>query len=169
VSDRDPFSLTYDTIWEMLEDVNFSQRVKVGNRIKFSTAGRYRDPQLLAVLSEDRPVVGVLQATINLGLERSSSTSFITPQYQIVLVCGDTRLDVEFYPCLWDIIVASLDWWNNLRTLLYGGVKFIHMAEPVVCNSAYVDNKENKGIKGWVGRLDYKIEMSFQTTAIRLS
>jgi hypothetical protein len=151
----------------MLETVGFQNRIRVGNRIQFSTRSQYRDPQLLAALSTDRPVVGVLNTGMVFGMERASNASFITPQYQIVLVCGDPRLDVEFYPCLWEIVGAVLGWWDNLRKLLYRGEIFIHMAEPTSLSSVYVDPTENKGIKGWVGRLTYEVQMNFQTTAIR--
>ena len=159
--------MTYDAIWGMLGTAGFQQRVKVGNRLKFSTSSQYRDPQLLATLSEDRPIVGILNAGAKFGLERSSSASFITPEYQIVLVCGNARLDVDFYPCLWEIVTAVLGWWDNLREMLYRGDKFIHMAEPTTLSSVYVDPAENRGIKGWVGRIAYEVQMGFQTAAIR--
>ena len=164
MSIRDPFSLTYDAIWEMLETASFRQLIKVGNRIKFSAAGGYRDPELLANLGEDRPVVGVLNTGMTFGSEKSSSESFATIQYQIVLVCGDARLDKEFYPCIWEIVVACLGWWDRLRVLQYLGRLFIHMAEPTILSSTYVDQK---GIKGWVGRLSYEVQMNFQTATIR--
>lgn len=167
MKDKDPFSLIYDAIWRMLETAGFQEQIKVGNRVKFSTSSHYRDPQLLAALTEDRPVVGILDAGATFDLEKSSSASFITPEYQIVLVCGDSRLDKDFYPCLWEIVVATLGWWDSLRGLMYHGDIFVHMAGPTTLSSAYVDPTENKGIKGWVGRLTYEVQMNFQTSAIK--
>jgi len=167
VSNKDPFSLVYDVLWDMLETARFQELVKVGNRVKFSTASQYRDPELLASLSEDRPVVGIMHLGSTFGMERASNTSFITPQYQILLVTGDVRLDREFYPCLWEIVAATLSWWDYLRKLLYQGKTFIHMAELTTLSSMYVDPAKNKGIKGWVGRLTYEVQMGFSTAAIR--
>ena len=167
MSDRDPFSLVYDSIWSMLETTDFQQLVKVGNRLKFSTASQYRDPQLIAALSESRPTVGILSTGATFGLERASDASFITPQYQIVIVCGDARLDKEFNPVLWSVITAVLGWWDSLRGLLYQGKIFVHMAEPSNLSTVYVDPTENKGIKGWVGKITYEVQMNFQTIGIR--
>ncbi len=167
MSVRDPFSLVYDSLWNTLESANFHQLIKVGNRIKFSTASSYRDPQMLAILSESRPVVGILDTGAVFGLEGTSNASFVTSSYQILLVCGDARLDKEYYPCLWEIITSALGWWDTLRALQYRGGVFVHMAHPLNLSSVFVDPAENKGIKGWVGRIDYEVQMNFQTTAIR--
>ncbi len=166
----DPFTLVYNSVWDMLETTDFKALVKVGNRIKFSTAS-YRDAKKLASLSEGRPTVGVLDVGMEPNLEATSNATFITARYQVLLVCGDSRVDKELYPIAWEVYRAMLKWWDTLRMLVYpdpGGSIFVHLAQPTTFSSVYFDPSENLGIKGWVGRWNYEVHMNFQTLAIKL-
>ena len=167
----DPLSLVHDAMWSMLEDADFSNKVLVGNRLKFSkAAGNYRDPTKLVSLSTGRPTVGILDMGAQIRQEVTSSACLITSRYSIVVVTGDLRLDVEYYPVVWSVICAVLGWWDHLRTLVWpsvGGRQFVHLAHLTDLASSFVDAGENRGIRGWVGRLTYEVEMNFQTSSIK--
>lgn len=157
----DPLSTLYDALWTMLEaHSGFTDLVRIGNRVKF--AGEMRDPEKSMVLSADRPTVGILAEGGLPHLEATSNASFLTARFQIIVITGDLRLDEELYPVTWEIYGAMTRWHTALTALTWNGKTFVHLGRPTNFVETPVE-VVNQGIRGWVGKWTYEVEMHFTT------
>ena len=156
----DPLSLVYNAFWEMLEAYDgFADLVKVGNRIKF--AGDVRDADKRR--EGDKPMVGILAGGGVPQLEATSSSTFLTLTYTVLLITGDQRLDAELYPLTWAIFRAISTWRTKLCALLWNEKIFVTDAWPTGYTEDLLAGAEMHGIKGWTARWSYQVRTHFTT------
>jgi len=159
----DPFSKVYDGLWEMLENHSgFTDKVKIGNRQKFN--GSMRSPKSLkAVLTADRPVVGLVVIGAVPQLHRASNLVTIHEQYEFVVITGDRRVTESLYPVSWEMVKAMTKWKTYLSSLTWNSKTFVHLGHAIGFTESLVDD-DTHSIRGWVGRWQYEVQMHFKET-----
>ena len=160
---ENPFTLTYDAIWGMLEaHPGFVADVKEGNRIKYNLDVD-RDPLKQQILPADLIEVVIAQTNVTANLFISSSGSMCTRQYNILVSTGDWRYTRYLAQVEWDVYTATMLWKERLGALTWKGKTFVKRANIVGASSGAADPERNRGIKGWSGVWTVEVEMHFSS------
>ena len=160
---KDPFSLVYDTLWDMLEEDARFDIVKDGNKLKFNCNDR--EPVKTQMSTEDYPEVALMAENITGNLCNTSSTSRIVRNYSWVISAGDYRYS-EIFPIEWAIFTGMLAWRYRLSVLKFGEVNFVTNCNLIDSNFQQVENQRRRGIAGWVAVWSIFVEMHFATNQI---
>ena len=169
---KDPISITYDALWDLLEgNEDFCEIVKIGNRIKFS--GENRAPLKDTQATNDYPEVRIISRTSEAHLIRTSNGSSLKKQFVIQVLTGEQRLTELLYPLEWLIYCIFSKAFSTLKELKYPdeeseeGSTFIrHIALTGGTDqfSVSVDGKPTQ--RGWFNVLTIDTEMWFATASL---
>lgn len=159
----DPYTQVYDAIWDTLESsVDFTNLVRVGNRIKF--AGDSRAPDKEHVMDADFPEVRVVTSGDVPHPLRTSSHSSVQKTFAIQIVTGDRLLDARIFPVQWAVHRALTNWPNTLGALTWNGEKYVTSFQFTEGVSNVDDDELNRGIAGWSTIWQCTVEMWFATS-----
>lgn len=137
----DPFTLVYDALWELLEThEEFHDKVRLGNRIKFSSYGP-DDPIKHEVATADMPEVRLICVGGTPHLQRASGVSFVKKRFEVQVLVNDLRYTEELFPLDWEIYRAMSKWEAVLDALQW----------PEPTNKITNPGFETESPFGWLG------------------
>jgi len=178
---NDPFSQVDRALWDLLEaHEGFTDRVRSGNRIKFSGGGS-RSPMKDQVSEADLPEVRLIPTGGTPTLEIDSHTCQVVRRWEIQIATGDQRVDeagdltgtdkaygASLLPVEWEILRAMQGWRDVLRALNWPADEenkpfvLVHKCQPFTDGTTNTDL--NRGIKGWSTVWGLEVYMAFLTS-----
>lgn len=152
VNTRDPFTQTYDAIWEALEQCDeFARRVSLGNRISLTDGSP--TPEKSRLLDADTPECTLEPAGSTIDLIATSSSTVAVQSYAIRVATGDRRPNKALFPIKWALMKALVGVGKTL-----GGLSFVrrYTLEYVV-----EEPDGDERISGWSLLATIVVEMQF--------
>lgn len=168
--DKDPFTIVYEGIWDMLEaNADFCTLVKPGNRIKYNGPAR---PAIKDEISTaDTPEVRVVPLSTEYHLQRTSNGTSITKTYGIEVSSGSTIAANGVWAVEWQILRAVSNWQTYLSNLVWpegsDGSEFVKLCKPLSAAEGVRRTDLNRGIYGWSLVWAVEVEMWFCNDAIQ--
>lgn len=165
VEEKDPFSLVYDSLWEMaLRSQVIRDFVRQGNRIK------YDGPQApKQVLSEgDLPELALISSGGSSNIMNSSSTSKVTRDYTWVLATGEYNINAFYNKLSFALYRAMVGWDEVLCSLTWRDYNFVVQATTIDIDDGVMLKSVTRNINGWAALWGVTIDMHFSTEALRL-
>jgi hypothetical protein len=153
LANRDPLSLVYAALWDVLESsADFCRLVQPGNRIKF--LGTSRDPWKDMLSTADLPEVRIVPAGGAANLHLASNTDRLVQRLRVQVSSGDRRVDAAFFPVVWEIYRALVNWPSVIAGLAWNGhVQGDGWGVDLVEITGHDDTADNpradRGIQGW--------------------
>jgi len=146
----DPFTQIYNRIWEVLEENDdFTNYIKPGNRIKFSTTKS--NPLKKQVINADFPEVSIISRGGDSSFILSSSSAKLERTFSLVIVSGTLRANKYLFPIEW-LCLKIL--YNQSDTL---GLDFIKKFNIGQAEHHISDNEYTKGKEGWFSIIELNI------------
>lgn len=159
----DPFSILYDALWTLLEaNSGLTALVKVGNRVKY--ASWFHNPLKDIFSDADLPQVAIVPVGTLFNLNNTSSSTFVTARFDARLIVGDQRLDQVggLFAVKWEMLKAMRLWTVHIKNLQWNSKNYIvDLHTEDAPDEPFI---EEKGIKGWVSFLRFKVRMVFTTS-----
>jgi hypothetical protein len=169
---NNPFTMVLTGLWDcLLAHPSFVRDVADKNMIRFDSLTE-RDPlKGGTVLVADMPQVTITPESFQANLQETSSTTRISPLYNIGIVTGDLR-----YPYLgnvqWLVTIALLAWKTRIAELTWKGARFVKVVRLQAGGSGLTGsdaaNTQNKNLFGWSSVMRVEVEMHFRTSDLLL-
>ena len=152
--DPDPLTVMYNKQWEVLRaHFPITDFVKIGNQI-IQTVEEPVFPKE-DVVDADLPEIRVLPAGGTIENIASTGTMVVEQNYEIQVAVQDARLNAQFFPLQWEIIVAYVKAGCDL------GLDFVE----VVRLGNYTDEENDvavlRGLEGWSSLMSVAVRMRF--------
>ena len=153
LANRDPLSLVYAALWDVLESSgDFCRLVQPGNRIKFF--GGSRDPRKDTLSTADLPEVRIVPAGGSANLHLASNTDRLVERLRIQVSSGDQRVDAAFFPVVWEIYRALVNWPSVIAGLTWSGQAQgdgwgVDLVEITDHDDTADTPRTSRGIEGW--------------------
>jgi hypothetical protein len=166
MAETDPLSQVMDSIWTMLEGrKDFVDLVPPGNRIKSPPA--YRDPEKEGHDPADYPEVRIIPIGISAKPYATSSSSQLTLRIEIQISAGDQRWQPKFFPVVWSIYRAMLDWVMVLTALTWNSQPFVTVCQTEEASIGQSVTELAKNVKGWSAVWAGSVLLTFQSSALK--
>ena len=159
--DSSPLCLALAAFWDMLEaHTAFTLLVPANNRIKYQSL-ELPDHDVLG--PADFPRVIVIPTNIMPHPLRTSNGSSMTVRWEIRILTGGQRLDLELFPVIFAIYAALADWITQLTAVTWNAKAFIINARQ---SEVAMTNEAEPGLmlQGWVGAWAGETELWFTTS-----
>ena len=166
MSEKDPITLVYEKIWEILESgTRIQALVKEGNRIKLND-WRNRAPFKERIAAGDLPELTIISVNGNVHLNKTTTGSMFTQRFRIVISSGEQRIDPGIFPVKFAVISAMADWVAQLATVVWKGEKIAPVCRMLDFVDGLSDTDLNRGILGWSTLMLLEVEMYFDTLTL---
>ncbi len=161
-----PIRLVYAAIWEMLEaKTEFTNLVKIGNRIKYTNTTGDRAPDKDTVSDADLPQVRVTHTGIIPHLFRVTGGSSLVIRWETEVASGDQRFATEL-DVAWAIYRAMTGWATHIQTLTWKDETFARLYRAQENDADFMKVNADRGISGWSSLWTGEVEMWFSTTQL---
>lgn len=159
----DPFSLTYNWLWSLLEShSSLTALVEARNRIRYIGAGR--DPHKDQITTSDLPEIRIIPSLkLQPHAHRTSSSSSFMRRFDVQITSGSLEISEAFYPVCWEVYRALATWVTSTPLPTWKDRTFIRNL-LVEDSSDGVPNPELvRSIRGWVSIWTVAVELWFNT------
>ena len=163
MSTTNPFTIVYESIWEILESNSaFTDLVPARNRIDFT--GTSRDPEKRQATTSDYPEVRIDEWNAAPWAFRDSTCSTFTKGYEISVKTGEKRLQ-DMHNVEWEIWRSFNSWIPTLdsKTWETSGTRFTINCRPLGTEQSLQDRELDRGTRGWSVVWRCEIFMTFVT------
>ena len=163
---RDPISLVYDALWEMLESREaLRSMIRLASRIRYT--GRDRSPEKSVVNTADLPELRLYPAGTIPHVQRTSNSSSLLKAFEVQVSTGDIRVDAALFPIEFEVLRAFTDWGTVLQALRWKSQPFVtHVAPTLVTEGSMIEDQERK-VHGWACIWRCEVLMFFSTVLLR--
>jgi len=165
----DPFTLTYDAIWQILAKSNGLKLVAPNWPTNLITNN---DPMGGAPdnpTERDLPEVNITSGTISANFNYASNLVAVYRQYVLLVSTKPGPLGITIYPVEWALSCALTDsqYDEILRQLSWKGQRYIKDVRLVSAQSGQSNSEENRGIQGWAAVWTIECLMVFTQMSMR--
>lgn len=165
--ERDPYSMVYDSLWDMLEArTQITSRVRSGNRVKYS--GDNRAPDKDKMLTGDLPEIRISVTKTDVHMNHTSNSTSVMKAYEVQVLCGDQRLDKDHLPLEFELLRAFATAHNRLTALKWHNISFVKSVKPITVQDVKFNSVDgNSSVRGWIGLWAVEVTMFFGTLALQ--
>ena len=161
-----PFSLTYDALWDCAEaSTELTGLVRLSNRIKL-VSEKVGSPFKDQISQADLPELLLVQTTGSANLHQTSNSSSIIKQYDWLISTGELS-SISVMALEWVLFAAMTNWKEYLGGLTWNDASFIKRAQITGISSGLTDTDRNRGVRGWSSIWGVEIEMHFPTATLQ--
>ena len=161
---NDPFSLTYDLLWRLVERNNkLREYLSIGNRIKYDEHSSVKRE----VADSDLPELALLSGGAS-ETERNSSHRYITKNYTWVIATGDNRINVVYNRIAFELYRSMVDFECEACKLEWCDCRFIENINITSVDEGTSFNDLERGISGWAALWNIEVRMVFSFQSLKL-
>jgi len=161
---EDPFTITYDALWDMVEDSQpLMDLLRPGNLVKLSDRQPIKDrladadvPELLLVPTGASPL-----------LRRNSSSAQCTRTYSWIITTGDMRVRNRLFPVEWALFSAMTSYCLVLNQLVWDNTRFVENCQLLTATDGETVQENNRGLKGWSAVWTCQVQMVFNLAQLQ--
>lgn len=161
----DPFSLTYNALWRLVErNVALRSMVKTGNRIKYTNQDRPKTE----ISHADTPELALTVGGARFNERNNTTSTGLTKIFTWGVVSGDEVINEVYHPIQWELYRSMMDWRCELCKLEWCNCKFVQDCQLLTAEEGKLFEDLNRDIQGWAALMNVEVQMTFGLANIKI-